>query len=307
MKKFSRILKKSLIIVMLLASIFIIAIESKTHADAGYHSSYSGGSSSHSSSSHSSSSSRSSSSRSSSSSSYRSGGSSSGGGSIVSLFFVAIFVVVFICIISMARGKGGVSTYVPPLIKIVPNKEAIDKLKELIPGFDDKQFLDEGYKIFLDVENAWMNFELNKVRGVLTDELINMYESQLSSMEVKGEQNIMSDFELKDYGITGCKNENNDIEVTAKYTIEFYDYIIDKASGKVLRGTKTRKLRMYYDFTFIKSINGKQEPEITTCPNCGAEVKVNAAGVCEYCGTKIMGETTSWVMSKKVCTNQVML
>ena len=308
MKTFSRILKKSLIIVMLLASIFIIALESRTHADAGYHSSYSGGSS-HSSSSHSSSSSSSSSSRSSrSSSSYSSSsGSYSGGSGGAGATLFAVFLVTFIIIIVLASSKRGPSTYVPPLNKITPNQAAIAKLKELIPGFDEKQFLDQGYKIFLDVENAWMNFELDKVRGVITDELLTMYESQISSMEVKGEQNIMSDFVLRDCAITNCKNENDDIEVTTKYTIEFYDYIIDKASGKVLRGTKTRKLRMYYDFTFIKNINGKQEPEIKTCPNCGAEVKVNAAGVCEYCGTKIMGETTSWVMSKKVCTSQVML
>jgi predicted lipid-binding transport protein (Tim44 family) len=304
MKTFSRILKKSLIILMLLASIFIIALESKTHADAGYHSSYGGGSSS---SSHSSSSSsHSSSSRSSSSYSSSSGSYSGGSGGIGATLF-AVFIVAFIIIIVLASSKRGTSTYVPPLNKATPNQAAIDKLKQLIPGFDEKQFLDEGYKIFLDVEDAWMNFELDKVRGVLTDELLNMYESQLSSMEVKGEQNIMSDFVLKDCAITNCKNENDNIEVTTKYTIEFYDYIIDKASGKVLRGTKTRKLRMYYDFTFIKSVKNADENKVDVCPNCGAEVKVNAAGVCEYCGTKIIGETTSWVMSKKVCTSQVML
>ena len=302
MKKIAKILKRTIIIVMLLASLFVVANESKTHADAGYHSSYSGGSSSssHSSSSYSSSS-HSSSSRS--SSSY-SGSSYSGDGGGIGSTIVAIVVVLIIIIVVMSRNRGGTSSYTPSLNKITPNQSAINKLKELIPGFDEKQFLDEGYKIFLDVENAWMNFELEKVHNEITDELFNMYESQISSMEIKGEQNIMSDFVLKDCAITNCVNENDDIEVTTKYIIEFYDYIIDKASGKVLRGTKSRKLRMYYDFTFIKS---KSEHKIETCPNCGAEVNVNSSGVCEYCGSKIVGENTTWVMSKKVCTNQVML
>lgn len=302
MKKFLEITKRVLIIVMILASLFIVASKNRTQADAGYHSSYGGGSSHHSSSSHSSSSS----SRSSYSSSSSSGSYSGGGGSIGSSLAATIIVVgivLFILLLTSAGKKAG-APYVPPLTKLTPNQAAIDKLKQLIPGFDEKQFLDEGYKIFLDVENAWMNFELEKIHNEITDELFNMYESQISSMEVKGEQNIMSDFVLKDCVITECKNENDDIEVTTKYIIEFYDYIIDKASGKVLRGTKTRKLRMYYDFTFIKS---KSESKIDTCPNCGAEVNVNSAGVCEYCGSKIVGENTTWVMSKKVCTNQVML
>ena len=303
MKKSKNILKKLFIALIIFASLFVIAVESKTHADAGYHSSYSGGSSSsHSSSSHSSSSSSSRSSRSYSSSS--SSGSYSGGSGGIGSTIVAVIIVMVIIIIVVSRSKGGTSTYTPPLNKLTPNQSAIAKLKELRPGFDEKQFLDQGYKIFLDVEDAWMNFELEKVHNEITDELFNMYESQISSMEIKGEQNIMSDFVLKDCAITECKNENDDIEVTTKYIIEFYDYIIDKASGKVLRGTKTRKLRMYYDFTFIKS---KSEHKIETCPNCGAEVTVNSAGVCEYCGSKIVGENTTWVMSKKVCTNQVML
>lgn len=308
MKTFLRVLKKSIIILMILAGLFLVVNESKTHADAGYHSSYSGGSShsssSHSSSSYSSSSSSRSRSSSSSGSSYSSG-SSSGGGIGATIFVFMIVVIIIIIVTASSKGKGGTSKgYVPPLNKITPNQAAIAKLKQLIPGFDEKQFLDQGYKIFLDVEDAWMNFELEKVHNVITDELFNMYESQISSMEIKGEQNIMSDFVLKDCAITNCKNENDDIEVTTKYIIEFYDYIIDKASGKVLRGTKTRKLRMYYDFTFIKS---KSEHKIETCPNCGAEVNVNSAGICEYCGSKIIGENTTWVMSKKVCTTQVML
>ena len=303
MKTLTKILI-TLSIAMSLCFCFTV-LERPSHADAGYHSSYSGGSShsssSYSGSSHSSSYSSSSSSRSrSSGSSYSSSGGSSAGAGIVVMF---VWIVIIVVIVLASRRKP-ISNYTPPLNKITPNQAAIAKLKQLIPGFDEKQFLDQGYKIFLDVEDAWMNFELEKVHNEITDELFNMYESQISSMEVKGEQNIMSDFVLKDCAITNCKNENDDIEVTTKYIIEFYDYIIDKASGRVLRGTKARKLRMYYDFTFIKSTT---ENKIDKCPNCGAEVKVNSAGLCEYCGTKIVGENTSWVMSKKVCTTQTML
>ena len=45
----------------------------------------------------------------------------------------------------------------------------------------------------------------------------------------------------------------------------------------------------------------------TTCPNCGAHVDVNSAGTCEYCGSKIIGNNTSWVISKKICLRQTNL
>ena len=40
------------------------------------------------------------------------------------------------------------------------------------------------------------------------------------------------------------------------------------------------------------------------CPNCGAPVEVNSVGVCPYCNSKIIGENTEWVMSKKVSLHQ---
>ena len=41
-----------------------------------------------------------------------------------------------------------------------------------------------------------MNFKLDDVKDVITDEIYNMYDSQLSTLEVKGEKNIMKDFKL---------------------------------------------------------------------------------------------------------------
>lgn len=293
MKKFLEKFAKVIITIAMITSLCFVWNNNKSNADAGYHSSYSGGSSSHSSSSHSSSSSHRSS-----SSSYSSGSSSSSsdGGSIVGLI---IWFIIIAIIVYYSKRKGTTTHSISTKLK--SNQDAINKLKELFPDFDEKQFLQNGYNIFLDVENAWMNFELEKVHNEITDEMYNMYESQISSMEIKGEQNIMSDFVLKDSAISAFRKENDNIEVTAKYIIEFYDYIIEKESGKVLRGNKNRKLRMHYDFTFIVSDSGEK---VENCPNCGAPVDVNSSGTCEYCGAKLVGKNTKWVMSKKVCTYQ---
>lgn len=295
MKKYLKAFAKIVIVISMMTSLCFVFNSNPSHADAGYHSSYSGGSSS---SSHSSSSSYSSSSHS--SSSYSSGSSSSSGEGSLAGFIIWIIIIVIIIYFSSRKGK----TSAPALTKLQSNAAAIAKLKQLIPDFDEKKFLQNGYQMFLDVEDAWMNFKLEDVHNIITDEMFNMYESQLSSMEIKGEQNIMNGFVLRDSAITNCVDQNDNVEVTAKYIIEFYDYIIEKESGKVLRGSKTNKLRMYYDFTFIMK---NTEEKIDKCPNCGAPVEVNASGVCPYCNSKIVGENTSWVMSKKVCTRQVNL
>ncbi len=295
MKKYLKVFSKIAIAVSLMVCLCIsIAGGHKTHADSGYDTSYSGGSSSssssYSSSSHSSSSYR--------GSSYSGSSSSSGEGSIGG-FIIWIIIIILIIYFQSRRAK-----VTPADMKLVSNADAIAKLKELVPGFEEGEFLKNGYQIFLDVQDAWTNFDLEKVRNSITDEMFNQYESQLSSMEIKGEQNIMKDFVLKGSAITNCSKQNDNIEVTTKYIVEFYDYIVDKESGNVKRGSKTSKVRMYYDLTFIMSAS---QTKITHCPNCGAEVNISTSGTCEYCGSKIVGENASWVMSKKLCTKQTNL
>lgn len=172
-----------------------------------------------------------------------------------------------------------------------------EEIRKILPGFDKNKFFREAFAIYENVQNAWMNFEMEKVRDQLTDELYNMYLSQVETLKLKGQQNIMKDFKLTNARITGFDVENDTIQMTTSMTVEFYDYIIDIAFGKVLRGNSQRKGCVEYEMTFIKSLKQKQT-EIT-CPNCGAPVNINASNKCSYCASTIVQENAKWVLSKK--------
>ena len=96
--------------------------------------------------------------------------------------------------------------------------------------------------------------------------------------------------------------QNNTITITTGYVIEFYDYIADKETGEVHRGSDSKKMRVTYEMKFRKSLN--QENKIEKCPNCGAGVDINNAGICNYCHTKLVTENTNWVLTEKTVKNQ---
>ena len=300
-KKIKKILKILLVIISIIfISIFTCNYIGKSNADAGYHSSYSSGSSSsHSSSSSSHSSSSSSSSRSSSSHSSSSGSSSD---SDIPGIIVVIMIIFIVVVVELATKKSKVSNnnYTSTNknnIVVANNNEAINEIKKYIPNFDTSQFLSNGYNIFVRIEEAWMNFDLDSVRDCITDEMFNMYESQLMSMEMNGEQNIMKDFKLLNSAITEAKKQNNMLEVKTRYVIEFYDYIVNKDTQKVVRGNSNRKIKMVYEFTFIADVENNK---LDKCPNCGAPIDINSAGICKYCNSKIVDDSKNWVMSKKI-------
>lgn len=226
------------------------------------------------------------------------------GGGFATLVIFAIIVI--IVVVSERASKKGKINYTPTNVAknnivIKNNEQAIEEIKKYKPEFDKDKFLSHGYDIFVRIEEAWMNFDLDSVRDCITDEMFNMYESQLMSMEMNGEQNIMKDFKLLNSAITEAKKQNNMLEVKTRYVIEFYDYIVNKETKKVLRGNSNKKIKMVYEFTFIEDVENKQLKE---CPNCGAPIDINAGAICKYCGSKIVDDSKNFVMSKKISLSQ---
>ena len=142
-----------------------------------------------------------------------------------------------------------------------------------------------------------MNFEYEKLRTKLTDELYNQYEMQLQTLKVKNEQNVMESFNYLDSMITDIKEENNQITVTMELKVAFYDYIVQ--NHQVTRGNKHRKIYMHYELMYVCN---KTTPD--TCPNCGAKLTNKASQTCEYCGSTIAKVSKDWVLSKKEAKDQ---
>ena len=78
-----------------------------------------------------------------------------------------------------------------------------------------------------------------------------------------------------------------------------YDYTVDTA-GHVVSGSKNNMRRWSEYWTFIRNAQAKPLPTRAdlNCPNCGAALKVNLAGICEFCGGKITSGDFDWVLSR---------
>ena len=287
---------KKLVIVLCIAMISLIPSFIDKHislADSGFGSSYDSGGSSYS------------------GGSWDSGSSSSsswdydsdygdGDGSFLIVDFIILLIIIIVRSVYSSKNKQNNATQ-----SVSINDENIaNKVKQYIPNFNKQEFLNNGYKIYKDVQNAWMNFKLDDVKDVITDEIYNMYDSQLSTLEVKGEKNIMKDFKLVKSYLKDVNVQNETITITTGYVIEMYDYIIEESTGKVLRGSSTNKLRIVYEMKFRQTLNSNVK--VDHCPNCGAKIEMNSSGTCEYCGSKLVSENTKWVLTEKKTMRQEM-
>lgn len=211
-----------------------------------------------------------------------------------------LFLVMFalIMILSFAAAQRKQQTRPSRRIILDHSKEVpIEKIKEILPNFNRNDFYKARYQDFIDIQNAWMNFDYDKLRSKLTDELYNQYEMQLQTLSVKGQKNVMSDFTIIDTQMVNITKQNNQITVTMQLQVAFLDYL--EKNGKVVRGSNTRKNKMTYEMAFVCN-----ETTPDTCPNCGAKLTNKASQKCPYCNSTIAKVSKDWVLSKKEALGQ---
>lgn len=188
-------------------------------------------------------------------------------------------------------------------------KERLEKYNEISKEEYDKFIKDMSmddmrkkiYDAYEQIQYAWSNFDYETIQKYTTDELYNMYKSQLESLKIKAQKNIMREIALENIKITHVETENGITKIKAYLRIKCYDYVINIKNNKVLRGKSNKKLRLEYEITLIKDINNKKTIK---CPGCGAEVKLKTSKTCEYCHTFLVQNASDFVMSSKKMIHQ---
>ena len=241
-----------------------------------------------------------------SSSDYDSGSSSGGSMSGTEAFItLVIFLAIFILVIALSRRQGKSNTIITnPNVNYIGNYADVseDKIKQLMPDMTLSQLKTMAYNKFIDIQNAWMEFEYDKLRELCTDELYNSYVAQLDVLKLKNGKNIMSNFVVNGTRIIDVIEEDDKVTVKVFMNVSFFDYVINTTNNKFTRGNKNVKVINNYIMTFVRSKNVSSQ--MITCPNCGASNQLVTSGKCEYCGSTLVADANDFVLSKKTNVNK---
>lgn len=186
--------------------------------------------------------------------------------------------------------KGSFDYYVEQLESKYSTDEKVILSKE-----EEKELIDILYNNYIEIQNAWMNFDYDKLKELCTDELYNMYLSQLNILKYDNRQNIMNDFSLLRSKIISYIDVNNSNLIRVYMKITLRDYIIDIKTGDVVDGNKHKCIVNNYYMEFIKNNNFDQKK----CPGCGASLIDVSKGKCPYCRHIITNVSDKYLLCKK--------
>lgn len=118
-----------------------------------------------------------------------------------------------------------------------------------LPSINQELILNLAKNAFLDIQKAWSEGDLSKVRNFTTDRIFNYLNDQLTQIQSEGLKNILKDLSIKNINIVHVEEEGEKKVVIVEIEAEGIDYTVDK-SGRIVEGSpdKPTTFREYWAF-----------------------------------------------------------
>jgi hypothetical protein len=167
------------------------------------------------------------------------------------------------------------------------------------PDFSWGTFQARAKLIFDELQAAWSTLDWDRARPHETDNLFQMHQYWIDAYRRQHLRNMLDQCTITAMQPVKIKEDKFYNAITMRIGAQGYDYTVD-ASGRAVAGSKTNLRRWSEYWTFIRNRSAKPAAAHAdlNCPNCGAPLKVNAAGICEFCGGKITSGDFDWVLSQ---------
>ncbi|HKR58375.1 MAG TPA: TIM44-like domain-containing protein [Pyrinomonadaceae bacterium] len=167
------------------------------------------------------------------------------------------------------------------------------------PEFSWSQFQARAALIFNELQAAWSTLDWERARPHETDSIFQMHQYWIDAYRRQGLRNVLDRFAIHSMQPVKIKEDAFYNAITLRIAARGFDYTID-GSGRVVSGSQTVPRFWSEYWTFIRNRQAKPQAARAdlNCPNCGALLKVNATGVCAFCGGKITSGEFDWVLSR---------
>jgi predicted lipid-binding transport protein (Tim44 family) len=179
----------------------------------------------------------------------------------------------------------------------------IARIKAHDPAFNEDDFLSDVNRAFFTIQQAWTERKPELSRQVMHDGIWNQHKFQIDQYIAANKQNILENLAIQNTRIVAANSDESFDTIVVRFFASCADYDIDLSDEKheVLRGS--RQIEDWAeDWVFQRSSKAVTKPNAGTmnkrCPNCGAPLDLDLAGVCKYCKAPVMSGEFDWVLTR---------
>lgn len=167
------------------------------------------------------------------------------------------------------------------------------------PGFEKTAFIASAEKSFFLIQKAWTEQDPDQSRQVMADGVWQTHRTQIEDQKAKGVRSVMEDLAIEKATIAEASSAGGKDTIALRFEAHCKDYEVDLVSGKRKGGDKNVEAWAEV-WTYQRSAEATTKTDGGTlsqkCPNCGAPLKVDLAGICKYCKANVMAGDQDWVL-----------
>lgn len=173
----------------------------------------------------------------------------------------------------------------------------MNDLINLDPTFTESGFKTKVDNIFVMLHMSLMTDNMKRVEHFLSDNVFNEFSNRLNILNSNNERQMFDELNVKSTDIINVEITDDKYIITVRIISRYMDYIVNKESGKFIRGNNSSRIEKENILTLEKKRNAKTQGMVRYCANCGHPMDVNRTGYCEYCHTTYNQEDYDWVLT----------
>jgi len=132
--------------------------------------------------------------------------------------------------------------------------EGMAYVRQMDPSFDETRFKDTAMDIFFKIQGAWGNRDLSAVSNLLTTEMKNLFQQDISGLLQGKKINHLENIAVRKTEIIEVWQESGQDYIRVIFTANLLDYTVDEATGAVVAGSKTEPVKFEECWTFTRPV-----------------------------------------------------
>jgi predicted lipid-binding transport protein (Tim44 family) len=177
----------------------------------------------------------------------------------------------------------------------------LGSIHEHDPDFDDAAFLASVERSFFVVQQAWSERKPELSRRVMADGIWQQHKVQIDQYTAQHRRNLLDNLSIGNANVIAAHTDQTYDTITVRILAASADYDVDDNNGKVVRGNRNVE-QWTEDWVYQRSSEATTKTGAGTmnqrCPNCGAPLDLDLAGVCSYCKAPVMSGKYDWVLTR---------
>ncbi len=178
-------------------------------------------------------------------------------------------------------------------------KQEAEAFQQKHPEFKWTEFGERVKTTYFALQNAWTERKWDLVRPYESENIFQTHLYWINEYEKQNRVNVLKDIVIHKTVPVKIEEDLYYESITTRVYGSMIDYTIEASTNKMVCGDTQSKREFTEYWTFIRTHQSPEKKKHDQgCPACGAPLKINQAGRCEYCSTLITTGDYEWVLSQ---------